>query len=79
MSRAAEHAASFHYQPTYYTWKRNYGGMGVAELKSVKELKAGHANIKRMCRLPINSEVRDQPNAPPPGLRERKTNPEVPL
>lgn len=35
-------------QPTYYTWKSKYGGMGVAELKRVKELEAEHAKLKRM-------------------------------
>ena len=35
-------------QPTYYAWKSKYGGMGVAELKRVKELKAEHSKLKRM-------------------------------
>lgn len=35
-------------QPTYYTWKSKYGGMGVSELKRVKELEAEHFKLKRM-------------------------------
>lgn len=35
-------------QPTYYAWKSKYGGMGVAELKRVKELEAEHSKLKRM-------------------------------
>ena len=27
-------------QPTYYSWKSRYGGLGVSELKRIKELKA---------------------------------------
>jgi putative transposase len=35
-------------QPTYYNWKSKYGGMGVSELRRVKELEAEHAKLKRM-------------------------------
>jgi putative transposase len=35
-------------QPTYYNWKSKYGGMGVSELKRVKELEAEHSKLKRM-------------------------------
>ena len=35
-------------QPTYYNWKSKYGGMGVSELKRVRELEAGHSKLKRM-------------------------------
>jgi putative transposase len=35
-------------QPTYYNWKSKYGGLGVSELKRVKELEAEHAKLKRM-------------------------------
>lgn len=35
-------------QPTYYNWKSRYGGLGVAELKRIKELEAEHAKLKRM-------------------------------
>lgn len=35
-------------QPTYYKWKSQYGGLGVAELKRIKELEAEHSKLKRM-------------------------------
>ena len=35
-------------QPTYYNWKSKYGGLGVCELKRIKELEAEHAKLKRM-------------------------------
>lgn len=35
-------------QPTYYNWKSKYGGLGVAELRRIKELEADHAKLKRM-------------------------------
>lgn len=34
--------------PTYYNWKSRYGGLGVSELKRIKELEAEHAKLKRM-------------------------------
>lgn len=34
--------------PTYYNWKSKYGGLGVAELRRIKELEADHAKLKRM-------------------------------
>lgn len=34
-------------QPTYYNWKSKYGGLGVAELRRIKELEADHAKLKR--------------------------------
>jgi putative transposase len=40
-----EHGIS---QPTYYNWKSKYGGLGVSELKRIKELEADHAKLKRM-------------------------------
>lgn len=40
-----EHGVS---QPTYYNWKSKYGGLGVSELKRIKELEADHAKLKRM-------------------------------
>ena len=40
-----EHGVS---QPTYYKWKSKYGGLGVSELKRIKELEADHAKLKRM-------------------------------
>ena len=35
-------------QPTYYNWKSKYGGLGVSELKRIRELEAEHARLKRM-------------------------------
>jgi putative transposase len=35
-------------QPTFYNWKSKYGGLGVAELRRIKELEADHAKLKRM-------------------------------
>jgi len=35
-------------QPTYYVWKRKYGGLEVSELKRIKELEAEHGKLKRM-------------------------------
>ncbi len=35
-------------QPTYYKWKSKYGGLGVSELKRIKEIEADHAKLKRM-------------------------------
>jgi putative transposase len=35
-------------QPTYYKWKSKYGGLGVSELKRIKELEAEHSRLKRM-------------------------------
>jgi len=40
-----EHGIS---QPTYYNWKSKYGGLGVSELKRIKELETDHAKLKRM-------------------------------
>jgi len=34
--------------PTFYKWKAKYGGLGVSELKRLKELKAENAKLKRM-------------------------------
>lgn len=33
---------------TFYRWKSKYGGMGVNELKRVKELEGENAKLKRM-------------------------------
>ena len=35
-------------QPTYYNWKSKYGGLGVSELKRIKELESEHSKLKRM-------------------------------
>lgn len=33
---------------TFYRWKKKYGGMGVPELKRMKELEAENSRLKRM-------------------------------
>ncbi len=33
---------------TYYTWKSKYGGMGVADLKRLKELEEENRRLKQM-------------------------------
>lgn len=33
---------------TFYTWKNKYGGMGVSDLKRMKELEAENAKLKKM-------------------------------
>lgn len=35
-------------QPTYYVWKRKYGGLEVSELRRIKELEAEQGKLKRM-------------------------------
>ena len=35
-------------QPTYYVWKRKYGGMEVSELRRIRKLEAEHGKLKRM-------------------------------
>ena len=34
--------------PTFYKWKAKYGGLGVSELKHLKELEAENSKLKRM-------------------------------
>ncbi|SMY10260.1 Transposase [Flavimaricola marinus] len=33
---------------TFYNWRRKYGGMGVADAKRLKALKAENAKLKKM-------------------------------
>jgi len=33
---------------TYYTWKNKYGGMGVSDIKRLKELEAENVKLKKM-------------------------------
>jgi putative transposase len=35
-------------RPTFYLWKKQYGGVGVAELQRPKELERENARLKRM-------------------------------
>ena len=34
--------------PTFYKWKAKYGGLGVSELKRLKELESENTKLKRM-------------------------------
>ena len=34
--------------PTFYKWKAKYGGLGVSELKRIKELEVENTKLKRM-------------------------------
>jgi len=34
--------------PTFYKWKAKYGGLGVSDLKRMKELESENAKLKRM-------------------------------
>lgn len=40
-----EHGIS---QPTFFNWKKKYGGTTVSQLKQLKELAAENARLKRM-------------------------------
>ena len=33
---------------TYYNWKKKYGGLGVSELRRLKQLEEENARLKRM-------------------------------
>jgi len=35
-------------RPTFYLWKKKYGGVGVPELQRLKELERENARLKRM-------------------------------
>lgn len=35
-------------EQTFYKWKRTYGGMGIAEVKRLKELEAENAKLKKL-------------------------------
>lgn len=62
-------------QPTYYSWKSRYGGLGVSELKRIKELEADHSKLKRMyADLAMESEQGGdrQPKGLPEGRRSRQ-------
>ena len=46
---------------TFYRWKKLYGGMGVSEVKRLKELEAENAKLKNLlCRqLLVNDALKD--------------------
>ena len=35
-------------QNTFYTWRRKYAGMGIAELRRLKQLERENAQLKRL-------------------------------
>ncbi len=35
-------------RPTYFNWRAKYGGVGVSELKRIKDLESENAKLKRM-------------------------------
>ena len=35
-------------QATFYAWKKKYGGLGVSELRRLKQLEEENARLKRM-------------------------------
>ena len=35
-------------QATYYNWKKKYGGLGVSELRRLKQLEAENAQLKKL-------------------------------
>jgi len=35
-------------EATYYNWKKKYGGLGVSELRRLKQLEEENARLKRM-------------------------------
>lgn len=35
-------------EATFYNWKKKYGGLGVAELRRLKQLEEENARLKRM-------------------------------
>jgi putative transposase len=35
-------------RPTYFNWREKYGGVGVSELKRIKDLEAENAKLRRM-------------------------------
>lgn len=35
-------------QTTFYNWKRKYGGLGVSELRRLKQLEAENARLKKL-------------------------------
>jgi len=35
-------------QPTFYNWKRKYGGMGLTELKKLRQLEEENTQLKKL-------------------------------
>lgn len=35
-------------EPTFYNWKKKYGGLGVAELRKLRQLEEENAQLKKL-------------------------------
>jgi len=35
-------------EPTFYAWKKKYGGMGVSELRELRQLRKENTRLKRL-------------------------------
>ena len=48
-------------EQTSYRWKKLYGGMGVSEVKRLKELEAENAKLKKLLaeRMLVNEALKD--------------------
>jgi len=46
---------------TFYRWKKLYGGMGVSEVKRLKELEAENAKLKKLLaeQMLVNEALKD--------------------
>lgn len=46
---------------TFYRWKKLYGGMGISEVKRLKELEAENAKLKKLLaeQLLVNDALKD--------------------
>jgi putative transposase len=46
---------------TFYRWKKLYGGMGVSEVKRLKELEAENAKLKKLLaeQILVNDALKD--------------------
>lgn len=51
---------------TYYNWKKKYGGLGVPELRRLKQLKAENQHLKQLVAdlSPDKQQLQDVPEQP---------------
>lgn len=51
-------------EPTYYAWKRKYGGMDVSEAKRLRALEEENARLKRLvAELSVQNQILKEVNA----------------
>jgi putative transposase len=51
-------------EPTYYAWKRKYGGMGVSEARRLKAFEEENARLKRLvAELSVQNQILKEVNA----------------